>query len=80
MNRYMKTLSEWPFVTRNYLRRGGTVEAAFLMCVGLAIGQDASIGDGQLEEVMEQEVGMLESAYSLLWADDNPCVGFTFTC
>jgi hypothetical protein len=47
--------SEWPPVTRNYLSRGGTVEAAFLMCVDLAMDQDARIGDGNLEEVMEQE-------------------------
>ena len=47
--------SEMAPVTRNHLGRGGTVEAAFLMCVGLAMGQDGGIGDGRLEEVMEQE-------------------------
>jgi hypothetical protein len=29
------------------------------MCVGLAIDQDARIGDGHLEEVMEQELSPL---------------------
>ena len=47
--------SEWPLVTRNYLSRRGTVEAAYLMCVDLATDQDARIGDGDLEEVTEQE-------------------------
>jgi len=46
--------SEWAPVTRNYLSRRGTVEAAFLMCVGLATDQDARIGDGDLEEVMDR--------------------------
>jgi hypothetical protein len=51
--------SEWLPVTRNYLSRGGTVEAAFLMCVDIATDQDARIGDGDLEEVMEQELSPL---------------------
>lgn len=48
--------SEWPPVTRNYLSRGDTVEAVFLMCVDLATDQDARIRDGDLAEVMEQEL------------------------
>ena len=42
-------------VTRSCLSREGTVEAAFLMCVGLAVDQNGGIGDDYLEEAMEQE-------------------------
>jgi hypothetical protein len=51
--------SEWPPVTRNYLSRGGTVEAAFLTSVDGAMDQDARIGDGEFEAIMGQDVSVL---------------------
>jgi GNAT superfamily N-acetyltransferase len=50
---------EWPPFTRNYLERGGTVEAVFLGICREAIGRDECTGDGEHMEVFGEAIAML---------------------
>ena len=53
--------NEWPPCTRNFLQRGGTVQAVLQACFDNAISQDLYLGDGEHHQTFQEEIDAFQA-------------------
>ena len=55
----LQNASEWPPVTKNFLKRGGSVASVATMCFQLAMDQDEFAGDGEHQKTFSDNIELL---------------------